>query len=239
MDLDEEIKKLTKDRTHGSSVILRRIEDLLFDREMSDPEIRSVLSKLKEIHSSMTLVHHFVGTISGQKNQLQNTINAYFERWKEIDNKIEKRFLSLTDPVDKKIMTHSHSGMVLNLLKSLASKGFNIRVFQTLSVPGGEGRVSTGELREKGIDVLMIEDKEIPDFATKCDMAILGVDQFDDYFMVNKIHSSHIISGFSKLDRPVYALADPRKKVDRLNYANDIFEKVSLRSVQLILPSIG
>lgn len=233
---EDQIKNITEDRSHGSSVLLKKIEDLFSARGFSDEEVREILERLEDVHPSMALVRHFITTIQDKQSELSLEIESYFSKWNDLDSEILKVFLEHTDPEGKRIMSHSHSGMVLRLLTSLNKERYSFKVIQTLSAPGGEGRTSVEDLEKAGIWVKLINDEEISDFSEKCDLAILGVDQFDDFYFVNKLKSSVIIDHLAHKSKPVFVLSDPRKKVSRLNYLHDIFEKIPLEKVTWISP---
>jgi translation initiation factor 2B subunit (eIF-2B alpha/beta/delta family) len=134
------------------------------------------------------------------------------------------------------ILTHSHSGTLIKVLKYLLNQGLTITVVQTESLPGGEGSLQAEELKQLPLRITLINDSQINEYITGVNFCLLGADQYDKAFFVNKTGSKVIVDIAFRHNVPVYVLGDTRKRVDRVPpMPGKLFERVAFReNVKLI-----
>ncbi len=184
------------------------------------------LSQLQRIDPSMAIVHHFLKEAS-RGNDLLQTIEQYEQRWRNVPARIAAEVARLLPREDLRLLLHSQSGQVVQVMHELTRKGFNLRCVQTVSTPGEEGRVQAEVLQQAGLDVQVIEDGLISEIAGDIDACLLGVDQYDHRAFVNKVGSSRLVELMRVRKLPVLVVGDTRKQVDRCVASDVLFEVIA------------
>ena len=138
--LKDKIRKIKNDHVHGSSILLGEIIKVFLTIKESEDEIFWSFSELSKIDSAMVVIHHFLKELKPAiGHDFHKRVQQYQGKWKNVNIDIA---MNLQDHLsDKKltVLTHSHSGVIINVLKNLVSNGYLIDVIQTASGPGGEG----------------------------------------------------------------------------------------------------
>lgn len=239
MDFRRGIEQVVADRQHGSSWLVARICSLLASRQ-GLPDDKAQLhwawSRLADIDGSMAVVHHFLNTLAPAiTGDFYGALQRYQQRWNDIHLPISRHLCARWSFSDAPLLLHSHSGLVLKVAEQLSQARGQLAVLQTRSMPGGEGALQAQQLAEVGVRVTLIEDEAVRDRAPLCQAALLGVDQYCDDGFVNKRGSGEIVQVMADLGKPVFLLADSRKRVSSLCYSPTLFEAVPFAAnVQLI-----
>lgn len=235
----EKIIAIKNDHSHGSTILLQEIIDVFLAKNYSDNEILWAHSELGKLDPSMVVIHHFLKKLKPSiGNDFQNHVQQYQEAWQNVNKRITKNLMGYLANDSFTILTHSHSGVVIDVLKHLLENGYSIEVFQTESQPGGEGIIQAKALRQSGIDVTIIKDESIINIIDQINYCFLGVDQYDENSFVNKKGSKTIVELAKQNKVPVFVLGDTRKKVHDIKLGNeDLFEIVSLiGNVRILAP---
>lgn len=228
MDFRQGIEQIVGDREHGSSWLVARIGSLL-ESVKGLPEERQLLrwamARLAGIDPSMAVVHHFIETLApAVAGDFYGTLQGYRQRWGEVHLAISRHLLAQWSFSDAPLLLHSHSGVVIEVAAQLKLARGQLEVRQTRSMPGGEGALQARQLAERGIRVELIEDEAVDRVARLCQAALLGADQYTDDAFVNKCGSGRIVRAMASLGKPVFLLADSRKRVPSLNFTTELFE---------------
>lgn len=236
------INRTIADRVHGSTYLLRKIINVLTATKLSRDELIWSFNQLNSIDSSMVVIHHFLKELKPAiGHEFRQQVEQYQSKWENVNIDITSKLQE--DLPDKKltILTHSHSGVIIEVLTNLLSRGYLINVIQTASEPGGEGLIQATAVEQLGINVIIIKDEDLANYIDQVDCCFLGVDQYDEKSFINKLGSKAIVELAEKFKKPVFVLGDSRKKVDHIELeTSDIFEKIPLISiVRLVVGDIS
>lgn len=232
MSFEDRIRQIVNDREHGSSVLVNRICEQLHSLEghPNDQErLRWAFDQLRYIDTSMVVVHHLLDSLEPHiESGFFSQLDAYEKKWKDPHRQVAENLMALEDWSDATVLLHSHSGMLIRVACAINRNVRNLKFLQTRSEPGGEGGKQCRELVAQGVDVKLVEDQELDDVAETLDGAWLGTDQYNDSHFVNKVGSRQIVRALQVHNKPVYVLGDSRKKVGRLEFSEEVFEKTPL-----------
>jgi translation initiation factor 2B subunit (eIF-2B alpha/beta/delta family) len=113
----------------------------------------------------------------------------------------------------KRIFTHCHSSTVVDVLKL----NKRLKVFNTETRPLFQGRRTTEELSEAGINVTQIVDSAAHDYIKKSNAVILGADAvLENGDVINKIGSGMFAEIAFNHNIPVYVITNSLKFTERL-----------------------
>lgn len=239
VDFEQRIQNIVSDREHGSSTLVTMIVQALRGESCPPPDARQVrwaLGELRRIDPSMVVVHHLLDTLgSDPGDDLPGRIARYQSQWSDVDRRIAGHLLGHRDWAGACILTHSHSGMLLSVIRQAHRLHPSIRILQTRSEPGGEGVLQHRALQKDGVPGELLTDEEAVATAPSLDAGWFGVDQYSGEHFVNKLGSGALTRALLSADKPVYVLGDTRKRVSRLRYSERLFEAVPLeRGIHLV-----
>ena len=240
--LESKIESIVLDRTHGSSVLLEHIIQSLTDPRLTKEELQWAFERLETIDPSMVIIHHFIREMKPKIDRnFQKQLHQYDKKWHNVEGRIAD---SVTERLHRQklwILTHSYSGTVIGILKILMLKGYELRVIQTESYPGGEGVNQAMDLKHLGISVQLVKDDNMRSYIMDVDAVLLGMDQYDRSSFVNKQGSKRIVETAERFDIPVFVLGDSRKKVPVVSTSgSSFFERVRLKNnINLITEKSG
>jgi hypothetical protein len=231
------ILSIIKDQSHGSSRLHDDIIDAFLFFKYSETEMNWALAGLLKIDNSFILPHYLLKNLQNVNRvvDLREFLIGYQKKWSSFPDLLFSRWVELQDLSNKTILTHSHSGVVIDLLVK-ARENSSFTVIQTESLPGGEGEMAAKELTKNNIDTRLIKDTAIQNELKNIDLVLLGMDQFNEEYFVNKIGSEKLVTICKQLDIPVFVPMDPRKRVEQLNFNHTFLEKIELSKVLLISP---
>lgn len=236
------INQIIANRIHGSTYLLRKIINLLTATKLSRDELNWSFNQLNSIDSSMVVIHHFLKELKPAIGHgFRQQVEQYQGKWENVNIDITSKLQEYLPDKKLTILTHSHSGVIIAVLRNLLSKGYLIDVIQTNSEPGGEGLIQAKAIEQLGINVIIIKDEDLANSIDQVDCCFLGVDQYDENSFVNKLGSKAIVEIATQFNKPVYVLGDSRKKIDRIELETSaIFEKIPLISiVRLVVGDIS
>ncbi|WP_166263479.1 hypothetical protein [Marinobacter caseinilyticus] len=241
---EEAIDAIVNDRQHGSSILADRIcaeFKRLRGNKQSLQKLSWAFARLRTIDRSMVVVYHLLDALEPYiGDHFFTWLEAYEARWLGLDEVIAKRLIRRKDWRNKRILTHSHSGVVIRVVAWVAHRMPGLEIWQTRSEPEGEGALQFQALRDAGIATRLVEDADLPRVASKLDAAWLGMDQYNDRHFVNKRGSRGIVATMTALGKPVFVLGDSRKRLPKLRYSGDVFEEVRFtEGVTLITERTG
>ncbi|MGM0569247.1 hypothetical protein [Marinobacter sp.] len=229
---ENRIHEIINDREHGSSTLVKMIVAALRGNHGLQPDRQQVawaLQTLRQVDESMVVVHHLLDELEARGEQsLHAALERYERRWRNIDRQLAGHLLRFRQWDDGRVLTHSHSGMLLAVIRRLHERSPSLEVWQTRSEPGGEGRLQHRALQKAGIRCHLVADKQALALAPDMDGALFGVDQYNDQAMVNKRGTGALTDAMLSAGKPVFVIGDTRKRVDRLTWSSDLFECIPL-----------
>ncbi len=228
MDLQVELNKVIDDNTSGSGQLVEKIKDLLGhyanqDNLLDTEALGLALNKAREGLPTFAVVQHFllqvnrfIESAKGNKvesSSLQKFLKEYTAQWESYQESLFQKVMEIVDFEGKTVFLHSYSSTLCHLFNYLKDNGVSLKAVQTISRPNREGIFQAQFLASLGYHVTLIEDAAMARFLPACDMAFIGADSLHEEFLVNKIGSLPLALVCKKYLKPLYALADERKKV--------------------------
>lgn len=240
---EKRIQEIINDRAHGSSTLASKIVQALsgYGGEQPDrQQLKWALKSLRQVDKSMVVVHHLLDELEARGYKaVPETLEHYDQQWRDIDQKLASHLLRQRNWDSSQILTHSHSGVLLSVICRLHEFSPSIEVWQTLSAPGGEGRLQYQALQREGIQSHLVTDEQALARAPDMDAALFGVDQYNDQALVNKRGTGVLADAMLTAGKPVFVLGDSRKRVDRLSWTSDLFESVPFREGIYLVTETG
>ena len=259
-----EVQQVADDRLSGSTQVLDDLIELLI-RLLSVkgnlPELTYLEGALRMVcdqHPELLVLQHFSTSFIEQMHQQDLSSAAgwladYRERWQNHPCRIADSLRGELGPGAETFLLHSYSGTVVSVLKEWKRRKVEFNTIQTESRPGLEGRVQAEKLMAAGIPTRLIIDLDAARYMERVDAVLLGADQYDRQYVVNKTGSKALVILANAFDKPVYVLTDERKMVQvataestapsdevwkdhppGITIENRYFEKIRLDSVRLI-----
>lgn len=227
----EQWGKLYNDNTSGSVEILNKTIALLQEginkiQVLELNELKAKLNTVQKIYPHFLALRHFVKSFNNElenhvikkgniAEQLIGFIENYKLRWGNVAEDIAKEILEKLDLVDKKILLHSNSMTVTEVMQYLKDKVRNLSIFQTASAPMNEGRIQAEKLAGLGYEVRFITDASIGKYMDCIDYVFLGADAvFKDKFL-NKTGSLPIVITAKSFNKDVFVISDSRKVMNK------------------------
>jgi len=215
------LRDIIADKTSGSTTILNNsIQWLRSSLEKEHkPEIRQLKSdiiRLFKAHPNFAVLFHFINHFflalqkSGEEGLL-NFVTDYSKKWNESLAGACRNLLLKEDFRSKKILVHSNSTAIYELLKMAVTRAAPAEIYQTLSGPENEGRVQAAALGEQGLKVNLIHENTAGKFIENIDFAVFGADVITEHFFINKTGTFPLALLFNYYHKPVYVIADSRK----------------------------
>jgi translation initiation factor 2B subunit (eIF-2B alpha/beta/delta family) len=188
--LGERIEELRADREHGASWMARRaVEALAEIAEQPFDSSEALLAALVDAGRKLATSRPGVGAVAGAVGRVLAAAsrNAQLEAdqlrrlvAEEAQSLVDGRrragasiAIQLSDRLeDAVVLTHSASATVREALLHTPPE----RVICTVSSPQDEGRAFADDLRSKGLDVELVEDREAPRQLEWATLLLLGAD---------------------------------------------------------------
>jgi translation initiation factor 2B subunit (eIF-2B alpha/beta/delta family) len=201
------------------------------------------LKHLSNAFPDFAVLHHFINAIeqSGNtKGEISIFISGYKQIWHGVNEKISNHFLNNTEVSDSTILLHSNSKTICALFEEIAKRKLPVKVFQTESLPGGEGELQAEYIRKLGFKVLVIKDGDVVSNLSNIDMFLIGADRIERENIINKVGSDAIAKLFVEVEKQVYVLADSRKITKSVSpVLGKLFEKIPRNLITEIITEIG
>jgi len=225
------LAQLADDTTSGASMIYRRVlqalaEGTAFPRELP--------RRLRQMAGDMAPLRFLAGRLEGADDWAGEAERLLAE--------MEGRLRSLAEEAQpllagRPVICHSNSGTVISVLTALSPPPQ--AVFQTLSLPGGEGREAAGALSKKGLRATLVNDTQARGLVRKqLLLPVMGADAVTEEYLVNKVGSARIVEAALKAGLEPLFLAGPEKRLTAAEYGDrprdPSFERVPLQGVRVI-----
>jgi translation initiation factor 2B subunit (eIF-2B alpha/beta/delta family) len=220
MKLDE----IIADKTSGSNAILEKTIQALISELQRDknPDLKFIVSELKHLfnhHPNFAVLFHFINSFFPELERNQNTdellkfIADYRVKWSSGLHIACQNMISHEIFDGKKILLHSNSSAIHLLFHKIRDKKSSVVIYQTLSGPGGEGKVQAEILSKLGFEVKFIHENAAANFMDELDLVIFGADLITEDYFVNKAGTFQLSLLFEHYKKPVYVIADSRKMI--------------------------
>ena len=219
--------EVLKDNLSGSGQILFRVQQSLlqFGRTEENPGPTALLKQLEKLEQHFphfALLFHFLNELktfvvknpSAKGRQLEEFVRQYRNRWENAQQKASENLLENISLSEKNILLHSNSSAIHNLFQVMAERKIFPTVWQTVSSPANEGLIQAEFLKNLGLDVHVFHEDAVSKFITNIDLAIFGADLLWDDAFLNKIGTLPLALLSRHFHKPVYVLAESRKKID-------------------------
>jgi len=237
MNFQNEISTIVNDHSHGSSFLLKQLIQIFLEYQPNKEATEAALSALKKIDASMVILHHFINYLENlpQNQSFHQFIQNYQNQWENANQSIARKLTKVLPKGAYKVLTHSHSGVVISVLTYLQESGYEFNIYQTESNPGGEGKIQAEALKNRGFVVNQIPDDQIKTTIQTIDIIILGVDHYTSTHFVNKVGSKQIVELAFEIGKTVFVLGDSRKQVEKVFEPGDMFEAAPLSNHTLLI----
>ncbi len=245
--IEKELSNVLKDRTHGASYLAKRLSrDLkrLLEYWESENEIREgleiTLNLLKQYHPDLLLLQNLVAEMLAAtqvtphltKKETDQLLDQFLEREHTTIDLLAK-FLS--EKEEQQFLTISHSGTIFKgLLKAFFSSKTKPLIIVQESIPGGEGIVMAKQLKIAGFPVAVITDTAVNLIKWSSGAVLVGFDQMDDRFLINKAGTKSLVLSIKHKQFPVVVAGSTNKVVEKIN-----LDRYKVASDQLIFYDSG
>ena len=224
MKIIDQLALLRTDNKSGALELLEKLLDVLertlTRTSLDEGGMDALLSSIRQIgrdHDQLTIMHHFIDLLPSavSRTELLALVKDYRKTWAHVDEDIASEFLEKVDLNDKIVLLHSNSQTVTRLFQQAKKRNISCSIIQTESRPVLEGRRQASKIAALGFPVILIADAAITRYLPRIDIAVLGADRLGNDHFVNKIGSYSIALACQEELKPVYVLADERKKSNR------------------------
>lgn len=205
--LEARVRELREESHHGASWMARHALEALVEAVQAGEDPVEVARILASARVSLGAIAGAVGRVltAGTPEQVIAEAEAVIG---SRDRAAKAIAVLLTADISGTVMTHSASCTVHEAILHTPPE----RLICTVSEPGGEGRRLAADLKESGINVELIADKDGPDAARDSDLVLLGADTvFRDGSLVNKIGTGEIASAAKDAGVPVIVACETFK----------------------------
>ncbi|MFO7950308.1 MAG: hypothetical protein R6U36_08060 [Candidatus Fermentibacteraceae bacterium] len=225
------LARLAGDATSGASMIYRRVLLALADGTAFPPDIPR---RLREMAGDMAPLRFLARRLEGADDPAAEAGRLLAE----MDGRLRK-LAGEARPLlaGSALICHSNSGTVISVLSALSPPPE--AVFQTLSLPGGEGRSAAEALSGKGLRASLVNDAQAPELVRGHGLLpVMGADAVTADYLVNKVGSARIVEAAREEGLEPVFLAGPEKRVEAEEYGrrpkSPLFERVPLQGVRVV-----
>ena len=213
------------DNFSGSGKILeavqKKLKSLPAGEDFPTTTLLNQLDMLEEKFPHFALLFHFFNALREFLNhqthvngdQLNRFIEQYQRQWGNARQKAAENFLRQIPVSGKNILLHSNSSAIHHLFLQMASARVFPEVWQTVSSPVNEGVLQADFLQTLGFKVHLFHEDSISHFIHKIDFALFGADLWWNQFFLNKIGTFPLALIFHYFNKPVFVLAEKRKRI--------------------------
>ncbi len=229
MQMRNHFKLVTEDHKSGSVKILEKLVDAirLTSKEIDPATLMAAVEGVCHAHSNLMVLQKFSDNFkkfsyqNPSPKEIFNWLKEYQEKWEKVNQQIAAKLMEGFDFIMASILLHSSSKTIVDVISIMAKSRINPTIFQTESRPMFEGREEAVALSALKCKVTLIADVAIGSIIPEIDVVLLGADQFDNADFVNKIGSLNICLAARHMGKPVFVLADERKRVHAVDVKND------------------
>jgi len=215
--IENQIQEFLRNRSSGSHELAQHALEIikrLHATGNSNARIKNFLEKAAERFPQMVVITKLKEHFS---NDISDNIIEEFENLLSDKSYIENAQFLFDAP--KKIVTFSRSTAVEEVL--IYYKNFIEKATCCHSLPLGEGKKFSEDLKKNNINSRLIEDAELSHFLPDSDFLLLGTDAITESFFVNKVGTLQAVLLAQYFNKPVYVLSSPLKKIKKDNYSSE------------------
>jgi len=235
------LNSILNDKVHGSSEILKRFLDYLYENRKNPTKLKSALlsarKKFPHFPAILEIIENMEILLKENNTFMLPALITFFkflekESYKTIFKNAETELLK-----HNTFLTISHSKTLIEIFKLLKKENEKLKVFVCESPPMNEGKLLSEELKRNKIKNQLITEASTGKIIKQMDAVILGADQiFKNGSIVNKT-GSRMLAILAKYERiPVYVLASKSKLITKqITKQPDEFEMVEKRLITKII----
>ena len=235
------LNSILNDKVHGSSEILKRFLDYLYENRKDPTKLKSALLSARKKFPHFPAIIEIINDLQIQlKENNYITVNVLIAVYRAIEGDVYKIIFENAETELLKhniFLTISHSKTLIEIFKLLKKENKKIKVFVSESRPKNEGKLLSEELKRNKIKNQLITEASTGKIIKQIDAVILGADQvLKNGSIVNKT-GSRMLSILAKYERiPVYVLASKSKLITKqITNLPDEFEMVEKRLITKII----
>jgi len=242
------IDEIRSDKIHGASQLARQaVQVLSIAAERSQAEsVDRFLLELEEVGQVLMSVRPAMAPVYNVISRILKAISAKSEGMEmtairqltiiKADEAINDskqavariaEFASALITDHDRILTHSYSSTVMEMLKVAHARHNNIEVIATRSGPGRTGEGIAGELGHLGVAVTFIDDTAMGLYTASASKVVVGADRIcADGMLINGVGTYPLALTTQKAGIPFYVLCETLKFDTRLSSSKvDLEEK--------------
>ena len=215
--IESQIQEFLRDHSSGSHELAQHALEIikrLHAKENNTARIINFLEKAAERFPQMVVItklkEHFFDDVSDKA-------------LKEFENLLsDKSYIGNAKflfEVPKKIITFSRSSAVEDIILCYKKSIHNVTCCHSL--PLGEGKKFSEDLKKNNINSCLIEDSKLSHFMPDSDFLLVGADAITESFFVNKVGTLQAVLLAQYFHKPVYVLSSPLKKIKKSNYSSE------------------
>ena len=175
----------------------------------------------------MTRLRRSEGTLDELKNIVITSANEFIEKSYEAVKRIAEYGARMISDGDI-IITHCHSTAAVSVIIEAHRQGKNIKVYSDETRPRFQGRITSSQLAEAGVDVTIVPDSAMRLLVKRADKVIVGADAIaSNGALVNKIGTSQLALAAHEAD-VMFLVAAETYKFSPMTFVGELV-KIELR----------
>ncbi len=225
------LARLADDTTSGASMIYRRVLRALAEGRAFPPDTPR---RLREMAGDMAPLRFLAGRLERADDPAAEAGRLLSEMEGSL-----RRLAETVEPLisGRSLICHSNSGTVISVLSAVFPPPEAL--FQTLSLPGGEGRSAAEALSGNGLRPTLVNDAQAPELVRQHGLLpMLGADAVTEDYVVNKTGTARIVEAALEAGLEPLFLAGPGKRLSAREYGDrphsPLFERVPLQGVRVM-----
>jgi len=245
-NFSQELKNISTDRQNGATAMLQNLIEVvekILSSGRSLSSFKNELLLIQKRQEHFTNLNNFVTWLIKNINNKQEIEGFLFEVKNYYNSLVYNHSATILQEISTKnlplkILTHSNSSLTQKVVIELNNKIKSVKIFQTISSPGNEGKIQADFFCKNKIATSLIDDVSVARYLKNIDIVILGCDKFNKNFFVNKSGSFLIAKLAQELSKPVYVLCDKMKYTEKnltefieIQHNCPVYEKVILEKI--------
>ena len=226
------------DNTSGSTEILNNtihtLRDLVDDDNPPDNFLlKDLLQEVKQKHGNFAVLYHFLKAVFAlldsdpDAEKIPAFLKKYEMQWSGSNRQAaEQLLLHLKNKNIRSVLFHSNSSAIHAFCKVLSENQQYPVLFQTYSGSAGEGKSQVSQNVMNDFEIRFFHETAASRFIPEIDFAVFGADLIADRFFINKTGTYSLALLCREFNKPVYVLADSRKRISKSSIPKDDFERL-------------